>query len=55
MGILGELPRDSMIARLMEEKAAWEKADSPDGGTTRHSLYSRNSPVKVRVKAENTG
>ncbi len=28
MGILGELPRDSMIARLMEEKAAWEKADS---------------------------
>lgn len=28
MGILGELPKDSMLARLNEEKEAWEKADS---------------------------
>ena len=35
MGVLGEYPKDEMLAKLKKEVANWEKADPVDAGATR--------------------
>ena len=40
MGILGELPKDSMLKKLQEEVAKWQAADAFCSRNSRITLYS---------------